>query len=181
MTSPIDLTLLPLPLNPPNSLLVSCPKTHPASSFYVFWASSILTRSYAILDVDWDDCVRSKDFDDHCNAVSNCRSSRSGFSDSSVHDKPFQDDDASGDTSVASSVHDVPKLEKHLYYFDIRGDGRLGPKLIYRTSKDTFTPPTGPENEPRRIRLLQVDDHAQLGQDDLWATVRNEVRDLLEA
>jgi ubiquitin len=105
-------------------------------------------------------------------------SRRSSSSDSSVRHKLFQDDDASSDTSVASSV---PKLDKHFFYFDIRGDGRLGPKLIYRTSKEKFTPPTGPENDPRPIRLLQVEDHAQLGKDNLWATVRDKVRDLLEA
>ncbi|KDQ63439.1 hypothetical protein JAAARDRAFT_169256 [Jaapia argillacea MUCL 33604] len=99
--------------------------------------------------------------------------------DSSVRDNLFQDDDASSDTSITSSVHDVPKLEKLFYYFDIRGDGCLGPKLIYKTAKDTFTPPTGPENDPRPIRLLQVDDHAQLGKDDLWATVRDKVGELL--
>ncbi|KIM42817.1 hypothetical protein M413DRAFT_444469 [Hebeloma cylindrosporum] len=66
------------------------------------------------------------------------------------------------------------------YYFDIRGDGCLGPPLIYRTSKDQFTPPTGPENDPRPMRLLQVDDHAKLGKDDLWPAVRDKVRELLE-
>lgn len=101
-------------------------------------------------------------------------------SDSPVRHELFQEDDAFSATSIGSSVHDVPKLEKHYYYFDIRGDGRLGPKLIYRTSKDTFTPPAGPENDPRPIRLLQVDDHAQLGRENLWATVRDKVRDLLE-
>lgn len=78
-------------------------------------------------------------------------------------------------------MHDVSELEKRYYYFDIRGDDRLGPKLIFRTSKETFTPPTGPENDPRPIRLIQVDDHAQLGKDDLWAIVRDKVRDRPEA
>lgn len=69
------------------------------------------------------------------------------------------------------------ELEQRCYYFNIRGDGRLGPKLIYRTSKDIFTPPSGPENEIRSIRLLQVGSHAQLGKDDLWAAVRDKVSD----
>jgi len=113
--------------------------------------------------------------------VSSLHPSSSGSSDSSVRDKLFQDDDVSSDTSVASSIHDISKLERDLYYFDIRGDGHLGPKLIYRTSKDIFTPPTGPENNPCPIQLLQVDDHTQLGKDELWATVRDKVRDPLEA
>ncbi|KAI0706809.1 hypothetical protein C8T65DRAFT_740514 [Cerioporus squamosus] len=86
----------------------------------------------------------------------------------------------SSDTSLASSVHDIPEFEKQCYYFDIRGEGCLGPKLIYRTSKDIFTPPTGPENYTRPIRLLQVDDHAQLDKDDLWSTVRDKVGELLD-
>ena len=35
-----------------------------------------------------------------------------------------------------SSAHAVPKLEAHLYYYGLRGDRHLGPKLIYRTSAD---------------------------------------------
>jgi hypothetical protein len=94
---------------------------------------------------------------------------------------PPQDNDASSDISITSSVHNIPKLESDFYYFNIRGDNCLGPKLIYRTSKDTFTPPTGPENDARPIQLLQVNDHAQLGNDNLWATVRDGVHDPLEA
>ena len=86
---------------------------------------------------------------------------------------------------VASSVqvHDVSKFEKHFFYFNIRGDGQLGPKLVYRSSEDKFTPPAGPENDPRSIRplqLLQVEDHAKLGKDNQWATIRDKVRDLLD-
>ena len=97
--------------------------------------------------------------------------------DSLVRHELFQDDDASSNNSFTPSVHDVPKLEKDYFYFDIRGDGRLGPKLIYRTSKDKFTPPTWPENDPRPIRLLEVEDHAQLGKDNLWATIRDQACD----
>lgn len=71
------------------------------------------------------------------------------------------------------------ELEQRCYYFNIRGDGRPGPKLIYRTSKDAFTPHSGPENEIRAIRLLQVGSHAQLCKDDLWAAVRDKVGDFL--
>ena len=98
-----------------------------------------------------------------------------------VRHEPFQDDDALSNNSFTSSVHDVSKLEKDYFYFDIRGDGRLGPKLIYRTSKGKFTPPTWPENNPRPIRLLEVGDHAQLGKDNLWATIRDKACEPLEA
>jgi hypothetical protein len=83
-------------------------------------------------------------------------------------------------TSVESS-HEVPKLEKHLYYFGLRGNRHLGPKLVLRTSTDVFMPPTGPEHDPRVMQLLGVYDHNKLGQDNRWATIRKEVRDLLEA
>lgn len=140
----------------------------------------MLTRSYALQDDNWQDYVRTDEFDQHCITVHNRRSSSSGSSDSSTRRKIFEEDDASSATFV-ESAHDVPKLEKYYYYFDIRSDGCLGPPLIYRTSKDQFTPPTGPENDPRPMRLLQVDYHAKLGKDDLWPAVRDKVRDLLEA
>lgn len=145
-----------------------------------YWVSSVLTHSYALLDDNWPDHVRSKAFDDQCIAVSHHRLSSSGSSDSSVHHKLFQDNDTSSPTYITSSVHNVPKLEKHFYYFDTSSDSHLGPKLIYRTSKDKFMPPTGPENDPRPIWLLQVNNHAQLGKDNLWATVHDKVCDLLE-
>ena len=69
----------------------------------------------------------------------------------------------------------------------VLGSGRtmipstFGPKLVFRTSKDVFTLPTGPEHDPRVIQLLSVHDHNKLGQDNLWVTIREEVRDLLEA
>ena len=160
--------------------LLSCLQTRQASTFSFYWVSSILTHSYALQDDNWQDYVRTDEFDQHCITVHNRRSSSSGSSDSSARRKIFEEDGASSATSV-ESAHDVPKLEKYYYYFDIRSDGCLGPPLIYRTSKDQFTPPTGPENDPRPMRLLQVDDHAKLGKDDLWPAVRDKVRDLLEA
>jgi len=81
----------------------------------------------------------------------------------------------------AESPHEVPNIEKHLYYFGLRGNRHLGPKLIFRTSTDVFTPSPGPEHDPRVMQLLGIYDHNKLGQDKLWATIREEVRDLLEA
>ena len=37
------------------------------------------------------------------------------------------------------------------------------------------------EHDPRVMQLLGVYDHNRLGQDNLWATIREEVRDILEA
>ncbi|CAE6507643.1 unnamed protein product [Rhizoctonia solani] len=91
-----------------------------------------------------------------------------------------KDDDSSDGTSVGSSIHAVPKLEAYLYYFGIRGRRHLGPKLIYRTSKDVFTSPSGPEQDARIMRLLPVYTHNKLSQDNLWGTIRNEVVKLLD-
>ena len=83
--------------------------------------------------------------------------------------------------TFVESSHEVPKLEKYLYYFGLRGNRRLGPKLVFRTSTDAFTPPTGPEHDPRVIQLHSVYEDNKLGRNKLWATIREKVRDLLEA
>ena len=101
-------------------------------------------------------------------------------SESSERINIWEDDDSSSMTSIQSS-YEVPKLEKHLYYFGLRGNRHLGPKLVFRTSTDVFTPPTGPEHDPRVMQLLGVYHHNKLGQNKLWATIREEVHDLLEA
>jgi hypothetical protein len=85
------------------------------------------------------------------------------------------EDDSSSISSVETSGHSVPQLEAYLYYFGIRGDRRRGPKLIYRTSKDVFTPPLGQEEDPRVMQLLPVHEHDALGKDGLWASIRSEV------
>ncbi|KAL6306131.1 hypothetical protein BKA93DRAFT_816510 [Sparassis latifolia] len=73
-----------------------------------------------------------------------------------------------------------PSSEKHLYYFGLCGNRHLGPKLVFRTSTDVFTPPTGPEHDPRLMQLLGVYNHNKLGQDNLWATIHEEVVQLLD-
>ena len=99
-------------------------------------------------------------------------------SDYSGHNSLWEDDYSSV-SSVESSRYDVSKLEAHLYYFGIRGPRRWGPKLIFRTSKDVFIAPSGPEQDPRLMRLRPVYEHHQLGKDDLWATIRSKVVELL--
>lgn len=93
----------------------------------------------------------------------------------------WDSDDASSLTSVDSSVHGVSKFEAHLYYHGLRGNRKPGPKLIYRTSTDIFSPPSGPSQDLRMMQLLTVHEHAKLSQNNLWATVRDEVRDFLGA
>ncbi|KAG9079917.1 hypothetical protein FRC06_007320 [Ceratobasidium sp. 370] len=125
----------------------------------------------------WNKHVRSLAFDKECAAQFKRLLSSPRWSDPSERIGPSQDDDSS--TSVNSS-HEVPKLEKHLYYFGLRGDRHLGPKLVFRTSTDVFTPPTGPSPDPRITQLLGVHDHNKLGRDNLWATIRGEVVKLLD-
>ncbi len=98
-------------------------------------------------------------------------------------DSDYSDHNSLWEVSSVSSVkkYDVSKLEAHLYYYGIRGPRRLGPKLIFRTSKDVFTAPSRPEQDSRLMQLLQVYEHEKLGNNDLWATIRSKVRDLLEA
>ena len=92
----------------------------------------------------------------------------------------WENDSSYSVSSVGSSPYDVSKLEASLYYFGIRGTGRLGPKLIYRTSKDVYTPPPGQGNDPRAMQLQPVYEHHKLGKNDLWAIIRSQVRDVLE-
>ena len=100
---------------------------------------------------------------------------------SSDHSDLWETNTSSSVSSVESSPYDVSKLEAHLYYFGIRGPRRWGPKLIFRTSKDVFTAPSGPEQDLRLTRLLPVYKHHKLGIDNLWATIRSKVHDLFEA
>ncbi|EKM56437.1 uncharacterized protein PHACADRAFT_118113 [Phanerochaete carnosa HHB-10118-sp] len=99
---------------------------------------------------------------------------------SSERSNLWETDSSSGVPSVDSSPYDVSKLEAHLYYLGIRGPRRWGPKLIFRTSKDIFPVPSGPEPYCRPMRLLPVYEHHKLGKDNLWATIRSKVVELLD-
>jgi hypothetical protein len=95
--------------------------------------------------------------------------------------KDVSDSESSSDHWEDSPfLYDVSKLEAYFYYFGIRGPRRRGPKLIFRTSKDVFTAPSDPEQDLRRMRLQPVYEHHKLGKEDVWATIRSKVRDLLE-
>ena len=147
----------------------------------VLLVSSILTRPGPLLAFSvWDQHVQSEAFNRDCVAAaahSKRLSPRSSGSQSYEHVNLWESDDASSSIWVDSSVHGVPKLEAYLYFYGLRGERRLGPKLIYRTSKDIFSPPSGPSQDVRKMQLLTVHEHAKLGQNNLWATIRDKVRD----
>ncbi|CAE6450737.1 hypothetical protein ACGC1H_006560 [Rhizoctonia solani] len=128
----------------------------------------------------WDRYVYSEAFNRDCNAQSKRLSSSSSGSDPYEPLKLWDSDDASSLTSVDSSSHGVSKLEAYLYYHGLRGNRKLGPKLVYRTSTDIFLPPSGPSQDLRKIQLLTVHEHAKLGQNNLWVTIRDKTVELLD-
>ncbi|CAE6482981.1 unnamed protein product [Rhizoctonia solani] len=67
-----------------------------------------------------------------------------------------------------------------IHSLTLRGNRKPGPKLIYRTSTDIFSPPSGPSQDLRQIQLLTVHEHAKLGQNNLWVTIRDKTVELLE-
>ncbi|KAH9065156.1 hypothetical protein EDB83DRAFT_2315211 [Lactarius deliciosus] len=129
----------------------------------------------------WDQHVHSQafGFNKECNVQSSgthISPSSSGSSYSSKHSKLWEmDDDTSSLTTVDSSSHVVFKPKAYLYYFGICGPRHQGPKLIYRTSKDVFGLPSRPEQDPCIMQPHLVYHHDKLGQDNLWATIRNEL------
>jgi hypothetical protein len=106
-----------------------------------------------------DDLVQTRAFDEECVALSkeiNKCSLADGHGSDSDRVSLRENNNPSSVSSIESSRYEVSKLEAHLYYFGLRGHRRRGPKLIFRTSKDVFKAPTGPEQDPRLMRLLPV-------------------------
>ncbi|KAH9954245.1 hypothetical protein BGW80DRAFT_1566799 [Lactifluus volemus] len=87
---------------------------------------------------------------------------------------------SSSASPVESSRYDVSNLETYMYYFGIRGPSHCGPKLIFRTSKDVFTPPSGPDQYPRLMCLRPVYEHHILGKDNGWEKIRSKVVEILD-
>lgn len=149
-------------------------QTH--ASPFSFYCNSILTP-YSLLAIDWNIHVLTEAFDRECK-VQYKRLSSNSSSDGYDSLKLWGSDDASSTTSVDSSAHGVPKLEAYLYFYGLRGNRKLGPKLIWRSSTDVFTPPSGPSQDVRAMQLLTVHEHVKLGKEkDLWPKIRKEVRD----
>ncbi|KAI0695251.1 hypothetical protein BC835DRAFT_1519984 [Cytidiella melzeri] len=84
------------------------------------------------------------------------------------------DYDNSYSTTSVKSSHEVPKFEKYLYHFGLRGDRHPGPKLVYRTSTDIWPLLTSPREIPRMMQLHTVHEHSQLSE-DLWDHIRDEI------
>src|SRR5258708_7268832 len=160
----LPLSQLPTPnsLNaiPQPATLAQCLNSPQASYFTFYWSSSILTHSHTFLVDTLELHVRSPaSIDKECaysKAIGSGPPSDDSDSDYSDHNSLWE---VSSVSSVKSSRYDVSKLEAHLYYYGIRGPRRLGPKLIFRTSKDIFTAPSRPQHDSRLIRLLQASDH----------------------
>ncbi|KAF4619396.1 hypothetical protein D9613_005528 [Agrocybe pediades] len=85
----------------------------------------------------------------------------------------------SATTVESSSPHDVSRAEASLYYAGVGPKGR-GPKLIYRTSDDVFYEPSGPEMYKRLMRIVPVPDDHQIGQNNMWDKLRDQVMSLLD-
>lgn len=95
--------------------------------------------------------------------------SGSKSSDPSSQSNPFDRTDESSISSCEDSS--ISELEADLYYL-AEGPHR-GPKLVFRTSTDVFTPPSGQDVDPRVIQVLDVDHHDKLN--DSWDTIRPKV------
>ena len=145
----------------------------------------MLTHSYTfqVLADALDRHVNSAEFDEEC-AVLSRKIAQGLSSDNSDLDHSFDYSslwEKEEDSSISSArSHNVSKLEAYLYYFGIRGTRHMGPKLIFRTSKDVFTAPLGPEHDPRVMQLLPVYGHPILGEGDLWDTICSKVVQLLD-
>ncbi|EIW83357.1 hypothetical protein CONPUDRAFT_102106 [Coniophora puteana RWD-64-598 SS2] len=126
-------------------------------------------------NVNWDQHVFSDAFNRDCDAQSKRLSSSPAGSEPYEHLKLWESDDTPSLSSVS-----VPKIEAHLYFHGLRGNRKPGPKLVYRTSTDVFLSPSGPSQDLRLMQLLTVHEHAKLGQNKLWATVRDEAVELLD-
>ena len=133
--------------------------------------------------------VQSSAFDHQCNMYSQDLMYSKGLSSNgsesdyySFDHSNFHEDGTSSVASIESSHYEVSKLEAYLYYFDIwaeSGDRLWGPKLIFPTSKDVFTPPSAGQ-DIHLMQLLPVYEHDELGKDGLRATIQSKVCDLLE-
>ena len=78
-----------------------------------------------------------------------------------------------------SSVHDVSKLGKKNCFTSISvATVNLVPSSSTGVRRISLRPPAEPENDSRSIRLLEVENHAKLGKDNLWA-IRDKVRDII--
>jgi hypothetical protein len=85
-------------------------------------------------------------------------------------------------SSTEPSPYDPPRLEAYLYHCGISGSDCLGPKLVYRTSRDKepFTPPAGPDAPRRLMELHSAPQNHKFARDNLWEVVCPEVSLILD-
>lgn len=142
----------------------------------------MLTRSYTLLEEALDRLVHSPEFDEQCIQCSKRNLSSSSDTDYSFQRRRlWETRDDSSVSSVESTGYTVSKLEAHLYYHGVRGNGKWGPKLIARSSQDVYVPPSGPAQDVRVLKLLPVSEHPRLSnENNLWPTIRSQVCDLLK-
>ncbi|KAH7890436.1 hypothetical protein F5I97DRAFT_1922768 [Phlebopus sp. FC_14] len=140
-------------------------ENHRSTQLYDFW----IEKSNAEV-VWWGSRVITPAFLQECIALARQKSQGPTFSPT---DTEF---DLSLYDEYASSVppYAISKFEATFYY---AGISRSPPKLVYRTSKDPFVMPKGPEAYRRLKYLYPVYDH-ELG--DKWEDVCPKVRDLLD-
>ncbi|KAH9047158.1 hypothetical protein EDB84DRAFT_1264204 [Lactarius hengduanensis] len=134
---------------------------------------------FALPDVDvpielsLEDYVKTPEFDHQCSEKAREHVALS----SEVSGDSDDDYLSSSDDSV--SPYEVPRIEANLHYAGVGPKGR-GPKLIYRTSDDRFEEPRGPEAYKRLMRIVDVPDSHEFGQNGTWDRVRDRVVELLD-
>ncbi|KAL1681242.1 hypothetical protein EV122DRAFT_275603 [Schizophyllum commune] len=80
-------------------------------------------------------------------------------------------DDDSSMISTDTPFHGISKDEANHYYAGIRHGGG-GPKLIYRTSKDQFAPPLGPETSRGFVSFCPVPTDHCVSEVGVWDAIR---------
>ncbi|KAJ3821936.1 hypothetical protein F5880DRAFT_1485141 [Lentinula raphanica] len=94
-------------------------------------------------------------------------------------DKPSNEgDDKPSNECDDTAYHAVSNYEANFYYHGLHGEGNLGPKLLYRSSTDVFSPPSK-ELPPRTTQLLTVHEHPRLA--NLWRKILHQAVQLLDA
>ena len=124
--------------------------------------------------------VLTKEFDEECNRDAHRLRAQEEVSDATWSPP------STSISVMGASPHEVDPLEARFYYYGVsfklrpngRGIVRSGPKLVYRTSKDVWVPPTEEDHgRPREMRLADVPEDHLLSQDPaLWDRIRNQVR-----
>jgi hypothetical protein len=128
-----------------------------------------------------EEYVNTTEFDTKCSEIARGLVSSSDETRSSDSDEDSiwsSSDPISTATTVESDPYEVSRFEAHLYYAGVRGNGH-GPKLIFRTSDDEFEEPSGPEAYSRLMKVIDIPDDHEFGQNGMWDTVRDKVRGLL--